>query len=224
MKKNTMRNGSVYSLCWDCKLATDNRCPWVDKGDPVPGWDAVKVRVNRAWKPYGSYMVNDCPMFKRDAWNGGTEKYTGFWAKAEEANEGTGNSKFNTVAPVRGVAESAGDRRVDNGVRNVAGKTSRGSRDVVQRDVLDLAYGILERAVEDWQALQYGAKAEAMVDGEIVERKDILPFFFSEWFYELCEPLNYTPKQIREHLHIPDDALEIMLRADAGRRFLRHGK
>ena len=70
-----------------------------------------------------------------------------------------------------------------------------------------MAYVILERAVLDWKLLEYGRKEAAMVDkGEWVQREDLVDFFFSKWFSRLCEPLQYTPEEIRAVLNIPEDA------------------
>ena len=86
------------------------------------------------------------------------------------------------------------------------------------REILNLAYGILEGAVDDWKALDYGRKAEAMVErGEFVKREDMVEFFFSRWFTQLCEPLHYSPEEIREALNIPPDAWRIVLSQDEGR-------
>lgn len=61
------------TLCWDCKFATGG-CPWVDKWQPVPGWEATKTKVfsysnyDKKGKPnhsfYESYIVTICPIFK----------------------------------------------------------------------------------------------------------------------------------------------------------------
>ena len=60
------------TLCWDCARATGN-CPWADRLVPVKGWKAIKIQPT-ATKPYGSYIVLDCPGFIRDAYDGGTRK------------------------------------------------------------------------------------------------------------------------------------------------------
>lgn len=76
-----------------------------------------------------------------------------------------------------------------------------------EREIIDLAYGILERAVLDWKLLEYGRKEAAMVErGEWVKRDDMVAFFFSKWFHRLCEPLHYSPEEIRAALNIPECA------------------
>jgi hypothetical protein len=94
----------------------------------------------------------------------------------------------------------------------------------VDRDALDLAFGIIERAVIDWRALDYGRLAEVMVDGEAINRKETCEFFFSDWFKDLCNVTQFTPEQIRSFLHIPEDAMEIIQTADARRRFMDAGE
>ena len=66
---------SVYSstLCWDCANATrPDVCPWVERFEPVDGWEATKTRcMSNTDMPYESYHVSKCPLFKRDSFNGG---------------------------------------------------------------------------------------------------------------------------------------------------------
>lgn len=73
---------------------------------------------------------------------------------------------------------------------------------------MDLAFGIVEQAVRDWKALDYGEKAEVVMDGVMVSRREVVRFFFSEWFLHLIEHFPYTPRQIRKELNIPEDALQ----------------
>ena len=42
--------------------------------------------------------------------------------------------------------------------------------------------------------------------GEWVKRDDMVEFFFSKWFHRLCEPLHYSPEEIRAALGIPESA------------------
>jgi hypothetical protein len=73
-----------YTLCWDCANATDfDACPWSDCGEPVPGWIAKpapiqfkgRARDGKYQKTTESYVVYECPKFKRDAWRGGQKDY-----------------------------------------------------------------------------------------------------------------------------------------------------
>ena len=75
---------------------------------------------------------------------------------------------------------------------------------------MGLAFGIVEQAVRDWKALDYGRKPEALMDGVLVSRKEVVRFFFSEWFLHLIEPFPYTAKQVRAALRIPENALELV--------------
>lgn len=63
------------TLCWDCHNATGG-CPWSDNGKPVKGWTAKEVQKTNG-KPYSTYIIYDCPLFIRDAINGGLKKYKG---------------------------------------------------------------------------------------------------------------------------------------------------
>ena len=62
---------SKWSLCWDCRRAT-GFCAWSARLKPVKGWTAEKVKVGT---PLETYMVQECPLFERDAILGGQRKY-----------------------------------------------------------------------------------------------------------------------------------------------------
>lgn len=63
------------TLCWDCANATDQaKCPWVNNGTPVPGWEATPTHHPHWWQPYDSFCVTKCPLFIRDAVEGGKRK------------------------------------------------------------------------------------------------------------------------------------------------------
>ena len=69
-----------------------------------------------------------------------------------------------------------------------------------------LAEAIVERAVEDWKFLEYGALEEIVFCGGRIFKSEILEFFFSEWFEHLLESFTeYTPQQIRRYLKIRND-------------------
>ena len=74
----------------------------------------------------------------------------------------------------------------------------------------NLSCAILLTAVEDWQSLEYGHQRFGAIIKEVaVDRDDVLEFFFSEDFDHLVEvSTNYTPKQIRRALKIPQEAYE----------------
>ena len=191
------------TICWDCARATSTDCPWADHGEPVDGWWARHRRISSGWRPFDTFCVLRCPNFVRDAIRAGQSPYKPL--KGERENESSNCDKCSSSAPVRGVVEPLGSRPVDNGRGALAGEASRGQGVLNQpyRDTLDLAYLIIERAVEDWKALDYGKRSEAIVD------KD---------FEVLADTTSYTPKQIRHALHIPEDALEILACANEGRR------
>ena len=60
------------SICWDCKKAI-GQCPWSQRLVPVKGWKAIKISPT-ATKPYGTYLVQECPGFVRDAYDGGLRR------------------------------------------------------------------------------------------------------------------------------------------------------
>ena len=61
-----------FSLCWECKKAV-GLCPWSAKLKPIPGWEADKFGAT-AQKPYSTYLVKQCPLFERDAYDGGMRR------------------------------------------------------------------------------------------------------------------------------------------------------
>lgn len=69
-----MSRGKVtkQTLCWDCKNSTKpDICPWVRDFTPVPGWTAEKTEIRNLGE---SYLVKECPLFKRGAFKGGMEE------------------------------------------------------------------------------------------------------------------------------------------------------
>lgn len=63
------------TLCWQCKCSTNplgTKCPWADKGKPVPGWTAVPGKMIRTqledgtYKKEQAYIVKSCPLFIKD--------------------------------------------------------------------------------------------------------------------------------------------------------------
>lgn len=210
-----------HTLCWDCGNATNDACPWVDAGMPVPGWWATPSKIKTCGVLSDSYRVIKCPLFVRDADKGGLVKVP---LKGERHNGNSNHSKHRPVDAWSRVAVSRRPVGVDNGSGAVAHRGSGKARRSVEREVLDLAFGIIERAVLDWKALDYGRLAEVMVDGEAISRKETCEFFFSDWFKDLCNVTQFTPEQIRGFLHIPEDAMEIIQTADARRRFMDVGE
>ena len=59
------------TLCWDCKRATGG-CSWSARLKPVKGWTAKETKKD---SPFSSYIVEDCPLFERDAIRGGAARY-----------------------------------------------------------------------------------------------------------------------------------------------------
>lgn len=211
-RKGMIRPNTEFTLCWDCKNAVYQRCEWTEKFEPVPGWQAVHRQVSKTYFPYDSYRVLYCPKFVRDADRGGQTPYP-----KEAKNEKPNCDKHCSSCSQRGVVEPLGAGRVDDGRGCLACETGWRQRvlDQPNRDVFDLAYVTLERAIEDWKALDYGRRAEVMVDKELVGRNEVVEFFFSKWFeILLAATMPYTPKQIRKLIRMPEDAREIIACAE----------
>ena len=210
---NAKRFKKEHTLCWDCGNATNDACPWVDAGMPVPGWWATPSKIRTCGVLSDSYRVIKCPLFVRDADKAGLVPL-----KGERHNGNSNHSKHRSHDAWSRVAVSRRPVGVDNGSGAVAHRGSGKARRSVDRDTLDLAFGIIERAVLDWKVLDYGRRAERVVDGELVTRSETVEFFFSDWFYSLCNVTQFTPEQIRGFLHIQDDALEIIREAEERRK------
>lgn len=61
-----------FTICWDCRFAVGG-CSWSSKFKPIEGWTAYEVKPSNT-KPYSTYMVEQCPKFERDAYDGGTRR------------------------------------------------------------------------------------------------------------------------------------------------------
>lgn len=62
------------TLCWDCAKATGG-CSWCDEFKPVKGWTAKKTEIKvQSGNNLKSYVVIDCPLFERDAYNMGQRR------------------------------------------------------------------------------------------------------------------------------------------------------
>ena len=222
MSNKIDRCNKAPTLCWCCENATSNYCPWVEKGDPVPGWRATPTKIKQNGRVVcDSYHVNSCPMFKRDATNGGRMKYVSHLEYVPEkplkgeTDENSNHNKRGGSASGSRVAESDGTRHVDSGRRDVANKASRrswGAMNHVERDPFDLALAIIERHALDRRALDCGERDFVLVDGVLVSKEDTLTFFFEPWFEDLCVAIHYTPKQVRKALRVPEDGIERLLR------------
>ena len=218
------KNPNEHTLCWDCALATSDKCPWADHGEPVPDWGARATKIKHRHGTGDAVITNSfhvwrCPLFERDAAKGGREKV----ALGGETNDKKhGGNKPSSASAVYRMAITPCVGGVGNSNRPVADSQNGGTRVLNpppnDREILNLAYAILESAVEDWKTLDYGRKTEAMAEkGEWVKRDETVAFFFSQWFSLLCEPLHYSPEEIREALNIPPDAWWAVLSKDEGR-------
>ena len=192
-----------HTLCWDCSHATDNKCPWATSERPVPGWRARPTTIRFASEKTDSFHVYYCPLFDRDAERGGLKKV----ALGGETDERSNCNNSGLTATVYRMANVSHSGNLGSGDSPVADRRDRQARGLkADREILDLAFGIIEKAVQDWKVLEYGRKESAMVEKvDWVHREDLLEFFFSKWFARLCEPLAYTPEEIRAALNIPEE-------------------
>ena len=70
--------GNTPTLCWECKNATGG-CSWSADLKPVNRWCAIKTRLkmhNKSGENVNqtSYIVVNCPEFKRDAMQYGLKR------------------------------------------------------------------------------------------------------------------------------------------------------
>lgn len=58
-----------HTLCWDCRHATNPEaaCPWSREFIPVEGWKVKPVYYRGNASRYETYIVEECPLFERDA-------------------------------------------------------------------------------------------------------------------------------------------------------------
>ena len=195
-----------HTLCWDCAKATSADCPWAESGIPVKGWRARPTDIRFACEHTSSFHVYSCPLFVRDGERGGLKKVA-LGGETHDKSNGRGDKPCTTDAVYR-MAQSVDSGHLGSGNSPVADSRNRKARILSEdRDLIDLAYGVLERAVLDWKALEYGRKESTMLEKtEWVERDELVEFFFSKWFSKLCEPLHYSPEEIRAALKIPEEA------------------
>ena len=118
-KGNAKRFSKPFTLCWDCAHATDDKCAWVRDGEAVEGWTATPTRLKWGGDYSKSYIVRACPMFKRDAENGGQRKYVshlGYMPLKGEKEHGAGNhSKYRTPDAWDRMVKPRGSERVGAG-------------------------------------------------------------------------------------------------------------
>jgi len=67
-RKNSLKpNGTMESLCWECRNGYAKMCPWIGEGKQV--WDKAKkeIRKNHAprcrHKEYETFIVKKCKYF-----------------------------------------------------------------------------------------------------------------------------------------------------------------
>ena len=49
-------------LCWNCSTCPKT-CPWLDRGEPVEGWEAVPTYIPQNIGYEHSYNITACPLF-----------------------------------------------------------------------------------------------------------------------------------------------------------------
>ena len=69
-----------------------------------------------------------------------------------------------------------------------------------------LAEAIIERTIEDWEALHRGALENVVVLSQRVYRADVLSFFFSKYFENLLHVFtDVTASQIRQKIGVTEE-------------------
>lgn len=53
----------VTNICADCTYPIKD-CPWLHKGEAVPGWDAKRVQWS-SYKEVYTYSIQSCPLFMK---------------------------------------------------------------------------------------------------------------------------------------------------------------
>lgn len=54
------------TLCWECAKACGG-CDWSRENNPVPGWNAVSVKISISHNNYvDSFIVKNCPEYNGD--------------------------------------------------------------------------------------------------------------------------------------------------------------
>ena len=62
------------TLCWDCAKAV-GYCSWSSEFKPVKGWTAEKKEIKvQSGTNVKSYLIYECPLFERDAYNMGQNR------------------------------------------------------------------------------------------------------------------------------------------------------
>ena len=85
-------------------------------------------------------------------------------------------------------------------------KVERSFKNSTDECYYNLICGVLEQAVLDWQALDYGRYGVSRLNSEYIYRAEVQSFLQSEWFDELLSFAlpQYTPQEIREVLDVPE--------------------
>ena len=83
-------------------------------------------------------------------------------------------------------------------------QTKRVDPDNETKKYINLACGIIQQAVEDWQYLQFGQLDKATYLTAVIRYDEILNFFHSEWFEFLLSYAlpDVTPDDVRTALKI----------------------
>lgn len=74
---------------------------------------------------------------------------------------------------------------------------------VTERAIHELICAVLQQAVDDWKALQYGEFRETMFCGDVIKRFELVQFFQSEDFDKMAGFCGINPAAARKALKIP---------------------
>lgn len=74
---------------------------------------------------------------------------------------------------------------------------------VSEHTIHELICAILQQAVDDWKALDYGEFRETMSVGEVIKRFELVQFFNSEDFDRMAGYCGINPTAARKALKVP---------------------
>lgn len=173
----------------------------------MPSSKTTAKKSNRGRRPYGMTLCWDC----RNATDPAKCPWVGKWEPVDGWDAKPTLLKIpGCIEPVQSfhvISCPLFDRDSYKGglEENVFGKRKE-SISLDDKDIVNIAKAICERAVRDWAILEYGALKTVCTDGVQIDRFSVLSFFFSRWFTDLLETFSYhTPEQIRRYIKITDD-------------------
>lgn len=78
------------------------------------------------------------------------------------------------------------------------------SEHITEYTVRELIAEVLNQAVDDWKALNYGEFRETMFCSEVIQRLELVSFFHSKDFDAMARYVGVNPINARAALKVPD--------------------